>query len=147
MNHARMLIRDAAAAALTGLDTTGTQVKASWPYATAPEQLPALRIFMPSEDLDDQLSNLNSRTGRVVTMIVIGYAAGALVADTLDRIAAETEVALAASGNLGGLVKAIDYRGTTVDIDGDGTKRSGEIRLTFGVRYRTAVADPSQTTN
>ena len=146
MTHARMTIRDAAATALTGLTTTGTRVKSSWPYATAPEHLPALRLYTPSEDRDDGLSNLGSRIGRAMTLIVVGYADGVLVADTLDTIAAEVEAALAASGNLGGLVKSIEYQAMAVDIDGDGHKRSGEIRLTFGVRYRTANADPSQPT-
>ncbi len=145
MDHARTLIRDALVVLLGSLATTGARCKADWPYPTAPGELPALRLFLPREQRDDGLSDMGSKIGRSADLVVIGYAQGVLVADTLDTIAAEVETAIAADPTLGGAVKQILYQGTTVEIDGDGHKRAGEIRLTFAVRYRTRVSDPSQT--
>jgi hypothetical protein len=144
MAHARAAIRDALVAALTGLATTGSNCKGEWPYATAPAGLPALRIYLPSEDRDDDLSDLGSKTGRSVTAVIVGHAEGVLVDETLDTIAAEVETALAASPTLGGLVKLILYQGTTIDISGEAKKRAGEIRISFAIRYRTPSTDPTE---
>lgn len=146
MSHAREAIRDAAVAALTGLATTGNRVKASWPYALPVEALPALVVFTPREQADDGFSSLSVQ-GRRLQLVVVGYADGVLVADTLDTIAAEVETALAASGRLGGLVRLIEYEGATVSIDGEASKRAGEIRLSFAVAYRTAPGNPTETVN
>ncbi len=101
-------------------------------------------MFTAPEQADDRFSSLSIQ-GRTLQLVVVGYAEGVLVADTLDTIAAEVEVALAASGRLGGLVKLIEYQGTTVAIDGETSKRAGEIRLTFAVSYRTAASNPTAT--
>jgi len=145
VSHARQAIREAVVAALTGLPTTGGSVKDTWPYATPPEDMPALRIYTPGEQADDRASDLGPIQGRAVTLLIVGYAEGVLVAETLDTIAAEVEVALAASGNLGGLVKLIDYQSMTALVEGETKKRSGEIRLTYSILYRTARADPTAT--
>ncbi|MCX5513423.1 hypothetical protein C3941_23830 [Kaistia algarum] len=145
MSHAREQIRDAVVAALTPLVTTGSRVKDSSPYPEPPGGLPSLIVFTPSEQPNDRFSSLTIQ-GRTLSLFVVGYAEGVLVDGTLDTIAAEVETALAASGNLGGLVKLIEYQGTAVAITGDAKKRAGEIRLSFNVHYRTKNSDPTQTT-
>ena len=89
MAHVRKQIRDALAALLTGLATTGGNVFTHALYPLEAAGLPGLNIATPSETIEDA-----SRTtqGRELTATVEGYASAVgQMADTLDTIAAEVE--------------------------------------------------------
>lgn len=138
MPHGREQIRAAFATALTGLATTGDNVFTGHPYPLAAGERPGLVVVAPVEAIDPDGDLAGSKLDRNVTLVVIGYAGGEDVEDTLDDIAAEVEAAVAASVAIAALVKYAMPTGTVVTVAGGGRQREGEIRLSFDCRYRTA---------
>lgn len=102
MPHVRQQIREAVAAAVTGLATTGNRVSQSRMAPRRAGDLPCLLVETADERIEQGAQN---RITRELTVLVRGFAkANAALDDTLDTIAKEVEVALASAGHLGGLV-------------------------------------------
>lgn len=140
--HARRSIREAVAAALTGLVTTGSRVFQS--RMRPQDSLPALLVSTPSEEVETDLGNVQTRS---LDVEVVGVTLGVSdVDDTLDAIAEEVEVAMQASGTLGGLVSA-PPRLVAVRTAFDDSLQDpvGEVSLTFRCIYFTNAGVPGTT--
>ena len=61
-----------------------------------------------------------------------------------DALALEVEKAMAADTTLGGLVKDLELRRTTLDARAEGETRTGRARLEYLVEYHTTVTRPDQ---
>ena len=142
-NHVRKQIRDAAVAALTGLATTGAHVFASRVYQLQDNELPALKI-----DTLDETSTISSMgVGRVYERTVTLEVTAAVKQlatynDTIDQIAKEVEIALAANNTLGGACKYIGPPQMALTLDGAGETPRALAALKFDVAYYTAFNTP-----
>jgi hypothetical protein len=139
MPHVRKQIRDAVAAALADLPTTGDRVFSSKRYNWRGDELPGLAIYTDSE----QVERLNMQRGQRRTVsLVIDLAESANDEDTLDAMASEVETALAADVTFGGPAKDSSLAGTDTDTSTDGEKPVGIKRLRYTVTYHTHHGQP-----
>jgi hypothetical protein len=131
-NHIRRQLREAVAAAVTGLTTTGANVF-QWPaYALQDANLPALRVS--ATDSSSQVESIHAPAliSRIVEVIVEGVAkANADLDDTLDDIAKEVESALGPGVTVSSKTVQLGYTGCEIEVSGDGEKPTGTIRMRF----------------
>ena len=138
--HARQTIREAIAALITGLSTTGANVYQSRVYPH--DTLPCLTIYSINEAVVDVI--FDGTQSRELSLIIEGRAkATSNLDDTLDTIAAEVEAAVMADQYLTDSVKLIELAETEIDFFDDIEQPAGIVRLTFIVSYRTNEADPT----
>ena len=137
MAHARQQIREAVGTALASLTTTGANVFESRVYELAQDDLPALRIYTNSEgDIEGLQLGDPIQQRRNLELVVEGVArATSDMDDTLDDIAEEVEVALAADITLGGLVHSVYIDNTEIEMSAEGDQPVGVARMTFAVDY------------
>lgn len=140
MSHARTQIRNAAAAALTGLATTGTRVFKSRAHPVANADLPCLLVYCDDEQSIERVTIGNpSRLRRELNLIVRGMVkTSTALDDELDKIAKEVEVAIAANLTLGGLVRdGVWLASINTTINEEMEKPCGEIVIIFSATYST----------
>jgi len=138
-NHVRRQIRDAVAARLTGLTTTGSRVYVNNVDPLAVGELPALTIRNGAENIERMsVGSPNPYTRRAQTIIVTANArATSAPWDTLDEIAKECEVAMLGTIDaitLGGL--AVDTMLVAIDeprISGEGDRLVASADMQFQV--------------
>lgn len=143
MSHARQAIREAAAALVTGLSTTGSRVHQSrLPYVTLDDSgLPALLVTTEDEQVTQ--ATVHGRLERRLTLTVSGLAkTAANLDDTLDSIAAEVETALGAAPTLSGKCTFHGLIGIRVGLDDSLEKPVGRIDMSFEVLYFTNAGAP-----
>lgn len=143
-NHLRRQIREAVAAAVTGLTTTSTRVFQSRVYPLEASDLPALLVVAEVERTQAVTIHAPRGLQRTLAVDVIGIArATADLDDTLDLIAKEVEIALAPPVSaLAGLATTIGPPQTDIAIDGSSEKPTGRVRLRFEIEYFTADNAP-----
>ena len=142
MAHARQQIREAAATAVTGLTTTGSNVYTFRVYAHEFAKLPSLNIMTDGEDVDDDCLT------RTVELIVEGRAKHpSALPNTLDTMAEEVETALGADPTLGGVVLRVLPPSTTIEVDDESEQPVGLITMTFQVVYRVEMGAPGTLIN
>jgi hypothetical protein len=142
-NHLRQQIREAAAALLTGLTTTGPRVYPSRVYPLAEGQLPALRIYATEESAAMLTIHAPKLLERRLTLVVECCAkAGADLDDVLDTMAKEVETALGNAPTLSSKAKDSVLTSTEIELIGDGDQPLGVARLSFEVMYATAANAP-----
>lgn len=144
MAHVRRQIREAIAAAVTGLATTGARVFLSRVYPLQSTDLPALIVRAQYEISAPTTLGLPRLYERTLRIVIDGYAkATADLDDTLDQICAEVEIALAMPvAALGDLAKTITLVGTELELTGEGDQPVGRVSLSFDVFYVTAEDAP-----
>ena len=141
--HVRKQIRDAAITALTGLTTTGANVKNSPVYPMQDADLPGLRVFTRNESSQHlEMGSTRARERSLELYVEACVKATSASTDTVDLIAKEVEIALDANNTLGGLCKYIEPRGFEEDLDGSGEKPVAIGRLKFEVVYHTRKGSP-----
>lgn len=139
-DHVRKQIRDALAAALTGMATAST-VFVGRVHPLETDDVPAVNVMTEAEEIS--IDSKGGKLSRDLSAAVEGHAmAAAGLIDILDAIAKEVEAAVAAAGDLGGLVKAITLESTEVDMTGDGQQSAGFVRLVYAINYVTSEAAP-----
>jgi hypothetical protein len=137
--HVRRQIREAVATVVTGLTTTGAKVFQS--RMVPQDDLPCLLVATNDEDL--VRASVDDIFDRGLTVDITGCAkAAANVDDTLDAIALEVETAIAAAGNLGGLVKSRELEKIEVGFDDSLEQTVGKIRLQYRMPYFTTAGAP-----
>lgn len=145
-NHVRQQIREAAAAALTGLSTTGARVYQSRVHVLGDADLPCIVITTNDETVERGSIGVQALLRRMLSLQVTAKAkATANLDDTLDTIVKEVETALNASvsaNTLGGLAKHVDLSSVVIDMDGEGEKPVGQAVMNFNVYYMTAANAP-----
>lgn len=142
MAHARQQIREALAAVVTGLATTGAAVFQS--RMRAQEALPCLLVTTLDESVER--TGIGDELERDLEVAVIGVAkAAANVDDTLDTIAAEVETAIGPNNTLGGLVRGLELRSVSIEFDDELEQPVGTVRLTYRCTYFTTAGVPGTT--
>jgi hypothetical protein len=135
MPHARQQIREACAALITGLTTTGTRVFQS--RMRPQDALPCLLITTNEESIER--ITLGGIEERRLSVAIRGFAkASAELDDTLDTIAAEVETAME---------DYADARLERIEVDffDELEKPVGAITLTYTVTYRLQAGAPTAT--
>jgi len=142
MSHVRRQIREAAAAAVTGLATTGSKVFQSRIYPLRDADLPCLLISTDDEQIESDNVTDDRPQRRTLTLTIKGVAkATADLDDTLDAIAEQVEPVLI--GNLlGNKLKDCTLSSIHIDLDDSLDKPVGIITLQFQTIYFTSPAAP-----
>lgn len=149
MTHAREKIRDAVAAAVTGLTTTKNRVFTSRVHAVNDNEMPCLLVFTRSESSAPITMSPPRRIERQLTVMVEGYVKMLAGYDEkLDKIAVEVESAIYKSKclnkttSLAAAVRDIFLTETEIKITGDAEKPVAVVSMTFSARYHTGEDDP-----
>ena len=140
--HLRKQIREAAAAALTGLTTSGSRVFESRVHELQDVNLPGLRIYTNNEDVRVDSIGVDRQVERGLDLVVEACSKKTTgLDDELDLMIQEVEVVIAANQNLGG-AKRIQLTGIEIDMEGEAEKEVGIARMTFQVRYYATLSRP-----
>jgi len=139
MAHARSLIRDAVALALTGLATTSSRVSVDPLYDLEAQALPSLRIQTGHESVDT-VAQFGRRTyERTMSLSIEGVAhASTGLANTLDAMTAEIEIAMAADVTFGGVCMDAVLQGLNQSIE-RADQPVGKIALEYAMKYVTEL--------
>lgn len=133
MTHRRQTIRAAFAAAVTGLAATASRVYTSRLYPLADDELPALRVYTPSDSVDAETIGVSVvpalRRVRIVCEAVAKQNAAA--DDAVDAICEQVEAALTLAPTLSGVVMKLAYIGFDQDLSVDGDRQVVVGRMVF----------------
>lgn len=141
--HARRKIVLAAVQALTGLPTTGTNVKPGRAAPLPVAQAPYLLVYARAErSAPVTAKGPGRKLQHELTLAVEGITVSADDDELADALALEVEQALAADPTLGGACRDLFLGSTNLDARAEGETRTGHIRLEFSVTYFTAAARP-----
>lgn len=142
MTHKRETIRNRATTLVTGLSTTGSNVFASRVYPVESASLPALLVYLGSEDVDPEMDAMG--TTKVVMAelnLEVRAAQSANLDDQLDDILEEVQAAIATDRKLNGaLIKRLDYQG----VDGpewidEGKKATATMTIKYLATYEVTL--------
>jgi len=140
-NHLRQQLREAVATRLNGLTTTSTRVFQSRVYALESGDLPALKVYALSDEVQD--ATVGTLIGRRCSIVIEGCAkAAADLDDVIDTIAKEVEVALATAVTVSGRSTSVLYEGCSIDFDADAAKPHGLITMSFSATLYHDRATP-----
>jgi len=142
MAHVRKQIRDRIASTLTsGVSLVSNRVYASRVYPLTEAKLPAITVYTGAEisnRLNMGLSDLNRSLSVEVDIYV---RATGTFDDDVDAIAVQVEEAIAGDFTVNSLAKEAVLTGTDIQFSGDAEQPIGVAKLTFTVRYVTALTD------
>lgn len=142
-NHLRRQIREQVASTVGSLTTTGSRVYQSRVYPLAAANLPGLLIYTKNETSSVDQMGSQPELARFLNLVIEGYAKGATnVDDTVDGIAKEIEIAMAADTTINALAVDSNLESTDVSFSGEGEQPIGVITMTYSVQYRTANNAP-----
>lgn len=143
--HVRHQLRDAAATALGGLPTTAGRVFPSRVYPLEEADLPGLAVYTDGDDVVSADLGDPPVQERTVALRVEAFAAAAAdLDDTLDRIAAEVEAAIAGGLIIGGRAVFPAYAGCEIELRATETKKPhGSAVLAFTAQLYTLASDPT----
>lgn len=142
MTHIRQQIRNAIAAAVTGLATTGSSVYTSRVHPLETTDLPALRIYTIRDQAERLTQGNPVRVQRAIQVIIEAVVAVTdALEDELDAIGVEVEIVLA-DNRLGGLVKDLFLVEATKALTGEGERQAGLLRMEFLADAHIAENDP-----
>lgn len=143
MSHVRQLIREAAAAKLSGLTTTGSNVFQSRVYPLADSKLPCLLVMSEEESSESASLGYPRLMQRQLTLSIAAVAkATANLDDTLDKICLEAEKALSSDVTLGGIAKDLRLTGTRIEFNGESEKPVGVATMLWQADYYTTETAP-----
>ena len=138
-------ILDAIVTNLTGLTTTGTNIVRARVYNHADTALPALSVYMGSDEPEGILSQSVIDWNLTVIIESAAKSSTTQIDQILNLIRKEVHAALFADNTLGlSFVKYIEP-GNAIEpeLSGDGDKPVAKQRLEFMIHYRTSYSDLS----
>ena len=142
MSHVRQQIREAAAAALTGLASAGNRVFQSRLRPLRDADLPCLLVNTDDEEVDTLGMGVHPAQERQLALKVRCVAKDASdLDDTLDSLLAEVETALDGQ-TFGGKAKGIVLTGISIEMNDELEKPVGIATATYQVTYYTAAGSP-----
>jgi hypothetical protein len=145
-NHVRQQVREALAALLTGLTTTGARVYQSRLLPLEDAELPCLLVATNAEQLQVVDIGLNPILERQLNIVVTAVnKVSANLDDTLDTMIKEVEAALnisATANTLAGLVKDTTLQSIEIEMNADAERPVGHAVMTFSANYYTRAAAP-----
>lgn len=140
--HVRQQIREAAAALLTGLATTGARVFQSRLRPLRDADLPCLLINTDDEEIETQGISANALQERTLTLSIRAVAKQSDALDAeLDTLLAEIETALGNS-TLGGKAESILLASIRIEMNDEIEKPVGIATAQYRVTYYTATGTP-----
>ena len=140
MKHARQKIREAAAAALTGI---ASQVYTSRVYPLV--NLPVISVYANNERSEMENDTLNTPrrySRRLALEVEIVAEAVSDVDNSVDDLAAQVEAAMAADLTIAGTATDSELQAAQFEFDGGSDIPTVRARLGFEVWYRTTATDP-----
>ena len=142
MAHVRKQIRDRIASTLTSsVSLVSSRVFASRVYPLTQAKLPAITVYTGSE-VSNRLNMGVSDLNRSLSVEVDIYVrATNTFDDDVDAIAVQVEEAIAADFTVNSLAKEAVLSGTDIQFSGDAEQPIGVAKLTFTVRYVTALTN------
>ena len=142
MAHVRKQIRDRIASTLTSsVSLVSSRVFASRVYPLTEAKLPAITVYTGSE-VSNRLNMGVSALNRSLSVEVDIYVrATNTFDDDVDAIAVQVEEAIAADFTVNSLAKEAVLSGTDIQFSGDAEQPIGVTKLTFTVRYVTALTN------
>ena len=136
-NHLRRQIRERIAADVTSLTTTGSNVFQARVYPLEDSALPCLLVYTTSEESEILNQGTPRLLSRTLNITIQGVAAETSdVDDKLDLIAKEVESALSADRDINSLAQDSFLTSTEIEINADGAKTVGTLRLNYQIDYR-----------
>lgn len=146
MSHIRQNVREAAAAAVTGLATTGTRVFKSRTLPLRQGDFPCLAVYARADVPDYSRASMGARSlvPRVIELHVQGFVKeldDETIEETLDDIAEEVEGALFDAFPFGG-AQGLEVGEQSLQVDTQGDESLGIIDMVFNVLYRAAEGTP-----
>ena len=142
MAHLRQQIRERIATLCTGLSTTGSNVFQSRLYPIEDSSLPCLLIYTTSEDSEVIEMATPRPMQRSLSVVIQGVYSATQPDDNLDTIAKEVEVVMAGDKDINSLASSSYLQSTEIEVNAEGTKPIGVIRLTYIIDYRNVDNDP-----
>jgi hypothetical protein len=142
MAHVRQQIRDRIVSVLkSNVSLVKRRVFSSRVYALTEKDLPAITVYAGSEA--SALQTIGVKTSaRVVSIEVDLYVRATNNFDNdVDAIAVQIEEAIANDFTVNGLAKSAVLSGTDINFSGEAEQPVGSAKLTFDVRYDTAIND------
>lgn len=134
----RKQIRDAVAAALAGLTTTGTRVFENRTHELQDADVPGLRLYTNEESIATGSMGVGRRRQHTLDLVVEACSKQASgMDDELDAMIKEVLERIDANQGAGG-AKYIEPRRIEIDMEGEAEKEVGVARMTFEVLYYTA---------
>ena len=142
MAHLRQQIRERIATLCTGLSTTGSNVFQSRLYPIEDSSLPCLLIYTTTEDSEVTEMATPRPMQRSLSVVIQGVYSATQPDDNLDTIAKEVEIVMAGDKDINSLASSSYLQSTEIEVNAEGTKPIGVIRLTYIVDYRNVDNDP-----
>lgn len=149
VDHVRQQIRNAVVVKLTGLTTTAERVIVGRTRPLPRDYMPTLLVYTTPAESGGQESArpmtlaFPRRLERTMSLSVMGRVQQAEPPDDLlDQIAMEVEVALSADHSLGNLTKDVALVSTVSQVDANGDRHEGAIRLVYSILYHTIENAP-----
>lgn len=142
MAHVRKQIRDRIVSTLkSGVSLVQRRVHATRFYALTSDELPAITVSMVTETSAMATVGTKTMMRNASVAVDIYVRATANVDDDLDKVAVQVEEAIAGDFTVNGLAKDAVLQSTDIDFSGDAEQPVAVGRLTFLVRYITAIDD------
>jgi hypothetical protein len=142
MAHVRQQIRDRIVSVLkSNALLVRRRVFSSRVYALTEKDLPAITVYTGSEASALQTIGLKT-SARVVSVEVDIYVRATNNFDNdVDAIAVQIEEAIANDFTVNGLAKSAVLASSEINFSGEAEQPIGSAKLTFDVRYDTAIND------
>lgn len=143
MSHVHKLIRDAVETKLTGLASTATKVYSNRLYALADTDLPALRIYLDNETVQEATVHRPAQQDRNLQLVVecCAKSSSATLDDTCDQMQLEVENALYAGITVGAKTIYPSLTGSAYD-DAIGLTPVAIKRVSFSIDVFTLANAP-----
>jgi hypothetical protein len=140
MAHVRQQIRDRIVSVLkSNVSLVKRRVFSSRVYALTEKDLPAITVYTGSEASTLQTIGVKT-SARIVSVDVDIYVRATSNFDNdVDAIAVQIEEAIANDFTVNGLAKSAVLSGTDMNFSGEAEQPVGSAKLTFDVRYDTAI--------
>lgn len=142
MAHVRQQIRERIVSVLnSNVTLVSNRVYGTRVYSFSEADLPAITVYAGSETSGLQTVGLKT-SQRIVSIQVDAYVrATSDFDDDVDAIAVQIEEAIANDFTVNGLAKTAVLSSTEMNFSGEAEQPIGSARLTFDVRYDTAIND------
>ena len=142
MAHLRQQIRERIATDVTGLSTTGSNVFQSRIYPVEDGSLPCLLVYTTTEDSEvTEMASPRPMT-RILNVVIQGIVGATQPDDSLDNISKEVEAVMAGDVNINSLADSSYLSSTEIEVNADGAKPIGVVRLNYVVEYRNVDNNP-----
>ena len=142
MAHVRQQIRDAVATRLTSqVGLVSSRVFTTRVHPLNEALLPAISVYTGSESSERYQAGVTDMNRELSLEVDVYVRETSSFDDDCDAIAVQVEEAMAGDFTIGGLAKSSVLTSTEIQFDGEADQILGVAKLTYQVRYVTALND------